>query len=338
MITRSTAGRFHRLDRRFESVVAHTLRQIIVWHTDEKEPRVDSDDVVHRFHMFLQISQHMLRVGPLPLVVFLHSRDQRSRASCSFVVAASLGTSLDSAVVSPSLSPSLPWLVHLRLGSLSWPYAFCPVQHSERVSAVAGFSAQVDVAKLRPSVVTRFHACSKVWVLLSRVQERELVAHHVEVNPLPAQLRAFGRGGLRSLGSSMRVDGEPFASHNLREDLVLGDVSICFLPALLLEVAFLCRDTLLFGQVLAERRFRARPFRGLEHVLLCWRHLPHHGSVLLRAALCFSAHSSLSSARSSLCDSALCVVLVDRVFPLVDHVGKLMRIVCESILVRCLAT
>ena len=66
-----------------------------------------------------------------------------------------------------------------------------------------------------------------VLVLFSHVQERELVAHHVEVNPLPAQLCALGRDGLRSPESSRRVDGEPFVFHNLREDLVLADVSIC---------------------------------------------------------------------------------------------------------------
>ena len=38
-----------------------------------------------------------------------------------------------------------------------------------------------------------------------------------------------------SLESSRRVDCEPFVFHNLREDLVLADVSICFLPALLLD-------------------------------------------------------------------------------------------------------
>ena len=70
VITRSTAGPnsfFHRPDRRFESVVARTRRQIIVLHADEKESRVDIDDVIHRFHMFLQTSQHVLRVCPLPL-------------------------------------------------------------------------------------------------------------------------------------------------------------------------------------------------------------------------------------------------------------------------------
>ena len=120
-----------------------------------------------------------------------------------------------------------------------------------------------------------------VVVLFSHVQEHELAAHHVEVNPLPAQLRALGRDGLRSLESSRRVDGEPFAFHNLREDIVLADVSICFLPALLLDAVLLCHSILLFGPVLAKLRFRARPFRGLVRVLLVWRHLPQHGSVLL---------------------------------------------------------
>ena len=32
-----------------------STRCIIVWHADEKEPRVDVNQVAHRFHMFLQI-------------------------------------------------------------------------------------------------------------------------------------------------------------------------------------------------------------------------------------------------------------------------------------------
>ena len=99
-----------------------------------------------------------------------------------------------------------------------------------------------------------------VVVLFSHVQERDLVTHHVEVNPLPAQLRALGRDGLRSLETSSRVDGEPFVFHNLREDLVLADVSICFLPALLLDTALLCPGILYSGPVSTKLRFRARPF------------------------------------------------------------------------------
>ena len=107
-----------------------------------------------------------------------------------------------------------------------------------------------------------------VVVLFLHVQKRELVAHQVEVNPLPAQLRALGCDGLRSLESSRRVDGAPFVFHNLREDLVLADVSICFLPALLLDTTLHCQGILLFGPVLAKLRFRARPCRGLVRALL----------------------------------------------------------------------
>ena len=53
----------------------HTLHHRLA--SDEKEPRVHINQVAHRFHTFLQISQH---------VVFLHSRYERSRTSYSFVV------------------------------------------------------------------------------------------------------------------------------------------------------------------------------------------------------------------------------------------------------------
>ena len=93
------------------------------------------------------------------------------------------------------------------------------------------------------------HMLESVIVLFSHVQERGLVAHHVEVNPLPAQLRALGRGGLRSIESSRRVDGEPFVFHNLREDLVLADVSICFLRALLLDTRLRIATVSIWAQV-----------------------------------------------------------------------------------------
>ena len=146
VITRSTTG-----PNSFSTVLIvvskaslPTSRQIIVWHADEKEPRVHIDQVAHRFHMILQISQHVLRVGPHPHGVFLHSRYERSRANCSFVVRCSnktcslmlrqrFGDLWTRPWVSPSLSPSLPWPDHPRR-TLSCLCALYPVQHSERVS------------------------------------------------------------------------------------------------------------------------------------------------------------------------------------------------------------
>ena len=155
-------------------------------------------------------------------------------------------------------------------------------------------------------------------VLLPHVQERELVAQHFEVNPLPAKVQALGRDGLRSPESSRRVDGEPFVFHNIREDLALAHISICFLPALLLDAAFHCQVVLLFGPFLATLRFRASLFVdwyafSCSGVILRSMAAYSFERVLIPAsALDFSAHSSLSSARSSYCDSAwsLCLLTV----------------------------
>ena len=181
-------------------------------------------------------------------------------------------------------------------------------------SASGGFSVEVDVAELWPSVVNRFHACSKVWLCcFPTCKNVSSVAHHVEVNPLPAQLRALGRDGLRSLESSRRVDGAPFVFHNLREDLVLADASICFLPALLLDTALLCQGILLLAQSWRNCAFVLVPFVdwyafSCSGVIFRSMAACSFERVLIPAsALCFSAHSFLSSARLSFCDSACSV-------------------------------
>ena len=177
-----------------------------------------------------------------------------------------------------------------------------------------------------------------VVVLFSHVQERELVAHHAEVNPLPAQLRALGRDGLRSLESSRRVDGEPFVFHNLRENLVPADVSICFFQLCFPTRLFFAKAYCSLAQPLAKLRFRARPFRGLARVLLFLR-LSQHGSVFFRVCLDPCLRALLQRAQllvfSEIVVLRFCLfcVFLDCFLPTRQSFRKPMRIVCESILV-----
>ena len=160
----------------------HTFRQIIVWHADEKEPRVHIDQVAHRFHMFLQISQHVLRVGPHPLGVFLHSRYERCRTSYRFVVPCSNKTCSLMLRQRSGLLWTRPWCRlrchRLCLGPIIFVVLGCALcttsstlsgcLGSSGLVEQAGFSAEVDFAELWPSVVNRFHACSKVWLCYFR--------------------------------------------------------------------------------------------------------------------------------------------------------------------------
>ena len=164
---------FHRPDGRFECVIAHTFRQIMVWHAGGKEPRVHIDKVAHPFHMFLQISEHVLRVGPHPLGVFLHSRYERSRTSYSFVV--------------PCWNKTCS--LRQRFGLL-WIRLWC-FRSSGLVRDSRSASGFLCGSRRRRAMAFGHEQSPRtlesVVVLFSHVQERELVAHHVEVNPLPAQ-------------------------------------------------------------------------------------------------------------------------------------------------------
>ena len=234
-------------------------------------------------------------------------------------VAAALWTSLDSAVVSPSLSPSWPWPDHLRR-ALSWLCASYTsivsgclrssrlVPDSRRASGLlCGSRLRRALAFGREQIPRMLES---VFVLFSHVQERELVAHHVEVNPLPAQLRALGRDGLRSLESfqarrrrTLRLPQSSREPCTRRCQHLLPSSSAsrhgsslpryCSLAQSRRNCAFaLVPFVDWYAFSCSGVIFRSMAAYSFERVLIP------------ASALCYSAHSSFSSARLSFCDSA----------------------------------
>ena len=202
-----------------------------------------------------------------------------------------------------------------------------PAGLSVTVEVQAGFSVEVDVAELWPSVVNRVHACSKVWLCCFRTCKNvELVAHHAEVNPLPAQrtwtwwtalasqLEARRRRTLR-LPQSSRGPRTRRCQHLL------------FSSSASRHGSSLPRHTALWAQSWRNLRFRARPFRGLVRVLLFWR-LSQHGSVFFRVCLDPCLHTLLQRAQflvfSKMVVLQFCLfcVFLDCFLPLGNHFGN----------------
>ena len=156
----------------------------------------------------------------------------------------------------------------------------------------------------------------RVVVLLPYVQEREPLAHHVEVNSLPAQLRTLGRDGLRSSESSKRVDSvRSFVFRNLRENIVVTHVNI--------------------GHVLSRPAHTALwPCVG-ETARLRARGRPFLDGASFHSTAAYSAERVLIPCCAVFFTVRCCFVSGhrERFLPQRDHVGNAMVIVCGSIVV-----